>query len=100
RRRHTRSYGDWSSDVCSSDLLQLARSCPESHAGGPGHHDLQAPGVGHHGLAAVDRPRVGWRLAPRQRPGPDHLLELEAWLTRPRSEERRVGKEGKAGWSG
>src|SRR5438094_10256678 len=25
RRRHTRSYGDWSSDVCSSDL---ARSAP------------------------------------------------------------------------
>src|SRR5207248_8572975 len=26
RRRHTRSYGDWSSDVCSSDLdvVQLA----------------------------------------------------------------------------
>src|SRR5438094_989734 len=23
RRRHTRSYGDWSSDVCSSDLLLL-----------------------------------------------------------------------------
>src|SRR5437867_9101692 len=22
RRRHTRSYGDWSSDVCSSDLEQ------------------------------------------------------------------------------
>src|SRR5437867_10162185 len=22
RRRHTRSYGDWSSDVCSSDLFQ------------------------------------------------------------------------------
>src|SRR5207248_8411986 len=22
RRRHTRSYGDWSSDVCSSDLSQ------------------------------------------------------------------------------
>src|SRR5207248_5382386 len=22
RRRHTRSYGDWSSDVCSSDLCQ------------------------------------------------------------------------------
>src|SRR5207248_7796844 len=22
RRRHTRSYGDWSSDVCSSDLIQ------------------------------------------------------------------------------
>src|SRR5207248_5648300 len=23
RRRHTRSYGDWSSDVCSSDLTTL-----------------------------------------------------------------------------
>src|SRR5207248_6859365 len=23
--RHTRSYGDWSSDVCSSDLQQLGR---------------------------------------------------------------------------
>src|SRR5207247_5527985 len=26
RRRHTRSTRDWSSDVCSSDLLQSARS--------------------------------------------------------------------------
>src|SRR5207248_5273644 len=25
RRRHTRSYGDWSSDVCSSDLFGLRR---------------------------------------------------------------------------
>src|SRR5438094_6270299 len=24
RRRHTRSYGDWSSDVCSSDLTENA----------------------------------------------------------------------------
>src|SRR5437867_3941725 len=23
RRRHTRSYGDWSSDVCSSDLVNV-----------------------------------------------------------------------------
>src|SRR5207248_6987513 len=32
RRRHTRSYGDWSSDVCSSDLisgLRLASLNPE-----------------------------------------------------------------------
>src|SRR6266516_5684213 len=26
RRRHTRSYGDWSSDVCSSDLEALVTS--------------------------------------------------------------------------
>src|SRR6266516_4973072 len=25
RRRHTRSYGDWSSDVCSSDLVPAER---------------------------------------------------------------------------
>src|SRR5207248_3911664 len=26
RRRHTRSYGDWSSDVCSSDLASCVTS--------------------------------------------------------------------------
>src|SRR5207248_4942277 len=26
RRRHTRSYGDWSSDVCSSDLLEVTQT--------------------------------------------------------------------------
>src|SRR5437867_6908786 len=30
RRRHTRSYGDWSSDVCSSDL-RVARAPPPRH---------------------------------------------------------------------
>src|SRR6266516_5531146 len=28
RRRHTRSYGDWSSDVCSSDLVTVEGSDP------------------------------------------------------------------------
>src|SRR6266705_891623 len=28
RRRHTISYGDWSSDVCSSDLEHIALPCP------------------------------------------------------------------------
>src|SRR5207248_4764314 len=38
RRRHTRSYGDWSSDVCSSDLwaswlsLSLLLGCLDSFA--------------------------------------------------------------------
>src|SRR5437867_4778751 len=32
RRRHTRSYGDWSSDVCSSDL---SRSLADASAGVP-----------------------------------------------------------------
>src|SRR5258707_2182769 len=33
RRRHTRYWRDWSSDVCSSDLATLAGVVP----GGPGH---------------------------------------------------------------
>src|SRR6266705_4417081 len=33
RRRHTRSYGDWSSDVCSSDLV--TRRLPASEHAGP-----------------------------------------------------------------
>src|SRR6266516_6358552 len=28
RRRHTRSYGDWSSDVCSSDLRRRCKGNP------------------------------------------------------------------------
>src|SRR5207248_8047339 len=32
RRRHTRSYGDWSSDVCSSDLARL-RPLPQLSEG-------------------------------------------------------------------
>src|SRR5207248_4495998 len=28
RRRHTRSYGDWSSDVCSSDLYDVSVNDP------------------------------------------------------------------------
>src|SRR5438094_4762264 len=33
RRRHTRSYGDWSSDVCSSDLEPGQEQPVHTHAG-------------------------------------------------------------------
>src|SRR5437867_67781 len=33
RRRHTRSYGDWSSDVCSSDLFRQQGVAAESEIG-------------------------------------------------------------------
>src|SRR5256885_8438003 len=35
KRRHTRLQGDWSSDVCSSDLL-VKRNPGETRGGGPG----------------------------------------------------------------
>src|SRR5207245_7748960 len=75
RRRHTRCYRDWSSDVCSSDLL---RKCPGAAAGGP--------------------------LRARLAAGPDSRLRDRHVLLPPapagfRSEERRVGKERRArGW--
>src|SRR5688500_20124652 len=80
RRRHTRLQGDWSSDVCSSDLAAAAVAMawetrirlmsPEPRAA-----ILPRPG------AAITK-----KQAPRRRE-PNH-----------RSEERRVGKEGRCGW--
>src|SRR5437867_10243535 len=70
RRRHTRSYGDWSSDVCSSDLILSSRTINR----GP----LYAL------TAAV--------LFGASTPFAKILLE------RMRSEERRVGKECRARW--
>src|SRR5207248_5365645 len=66
RRRHTRSYGDWSSDVCSSDLWKWKRHLegdPSRKIGNQYHY----PSV----MQAKD--------------GSIHVTY--------RSEERRVGKE-------
>src|SRR5438034_7471700 len=69
RRRHTRSLCDWSSDVCSSDLLDgLERLC-------------QA-------LKAVQKELESLRGAMTAGDAPAE-----------RSEERRVGKERRARWS-
>src|SRR2546421_5133212 len=46
RRRHTRSDRDWSSDVCSSDLLPGERA-------GPRRAPVVLPGRRHHGQAAL-----------------------------------------------
>src|SRR5690242_21872701 len=68
RRRHTRLTCDWSSDVCSSDLV-----------------------FGDVAGAEVVRPATFRRL---DEAGRRHYLErLLAWTSGGRSEERRVGKE-------
>src|SRR5207248_5128483 len=75
RRRHTRSYGDWSSDVCSSDLIGLDES--------EGRRSRRRP-LGAEELSKAPTPRQ----TPRRswgHPEPRH--------ERVRSEERRVGKE-------
>src|SRR2546426_6289656 len=86
RRRHTRLQGDWSSDVCSSDLWF------DVEPGVVGLADLQH-GVGDdHGAELL---RVVGHLL-RQLP-PSDALEADVILDR--SEERRVGKECRSRWS-
>src|SRR5438445_11008822 len=79
RRRHTRYWRDWSSDVCSSDLRSRAR-----RGGARARHADDAR------LRASRRDGAGGPRAPRVDP---------KLSRRGRSEERHVGKEGRARWS-
>src|SRR6266852_9427194 len=71
RRRHTRCYRDWSSDVCSSDL----RGAPVAVGTGPpewgdrGDHEARVPGAQRRG-AATERGQRAGRLALDQHVGP------------------------------
>src|SRR5690348_17984412 len=80
RRRHTRWTGDWSSDVCSSDLLTRGR--PFFIVRTVATHEL----VDHR----VERDGVAGRRQARGRPARSEQC--------PRSEERRVGKECRSRW--
>src|SRR5256885_6570566 len=83
RRRHTRLQGDWSSDVCSSDLhLHLADDFAHGSLCGLDH------GLGR--VLALEEP--GARVA-------QAVLDGELDLDDVRSEERRVGKECRSRWS-
>src|SRR5699024_12005783 len=75
RRRHTRSKRDWSSDVCSSDLVDRVFTAQ---------------------ISAEDRARRirGWNKAVRCAYGWARDEEEDV-----RSEERRVGKECGYRWS-
>src|SRR5690348_17904787 len=87
RRRHTRWTGDWSSDVCSSDLQLVQELLP--HTGKAVRLGLTgAPGAGKSTL--IDA--LGSMLT-RQ----GHKVAVLA--VDPRSEERRVGKECRSRWS-
>src|SRR2546430_8285301 len=84
RRRHTRFDCDWSSDVCSSDLIftswwKMKEQCPQC-----GLHFEGRPEEGHF-LGAITI-NIGLTAG---------ILLLGIW----RSEERRVGKECRSRWS-
>src|SRR5438874_4522076 len=93
RRRHTCSLRDWSSDVCSSDLrcvpektLSLWRDLVASFGGKVNTESLMRADLwtylSDNCLAKTDRASMA------------HGLEVR------RSEERRVGKEGRAACAG
>src|SRR5256885_17138354 len=97
RRRHTRLQGDWSSDVCSSDLRD-----PFDASHSPVFEQLEGLAVDD-GITFVDFKATLARFARRFftadtrgrfRPSFFPFTEPSA-----RSEERRVGKECRSRWS-
>src|SRR5256886_3171675 len=95
RRRHTRFHGDWSSDVCSSDLLLVIlvayRHFPIGSAdfGDEDYYAAEAAYLSQYGFSAA------------LSQGTSFVLSLLIYLTSKifRSEERRVGKECRSRWS-
>src|SRR5438876_5219726 len=83
RRRHTRWTGDWSSDVCSSDLRALR---PDDLPG------ALEPNIFKQYFFERARQVVG-----AERAGGRFIAITDPGSRLQRSEERRVGKEGKAG---
>src|SRR3712207_9452066 len=79
RRRHTRYWRDWSSDVCSSDLVE---------------HGVVLPDLTPDPVPVARREDLDARdvVAPRR-----ELVDVGE--RDPRSEERRVGKECRSRWS-
>src|SRR5256885_9495557 len=89
RRRHTRLQGDWSSDVCSSDLVLAGAAVGISLAvtGKSGSSSVSVPTRGSLASAPLSEAAAAYRLF-------SGISEHGN-----RSEERRVGKEGRSRWS-
>src|SRR5687768_17948556 len=88
RRRHTRCSRDWSSDVCSSDLVVFEDTLAvNTNPDDPTEIDNNNYKAGVTNALGTNTP--GTTVVPPPIPKPD--------LTR--SEERRVGKECRSRWS-
>src|SRR5438445_4389244 len=84
RRRHTRYWRDWSSDVCSSDLLG-------DHRRDLVHEDNLTGGFGAEIAAVIAQEGFEHLDAPVTRVAAPDVPAM-------RSEERRVGKECRSRW--
>src|SRR2546430_7199441 len=85
RRRHTRFDCDWSSDVCSSDLIQARGGRELLYVESGDQPTICA-------ASAWISTRWDWSCC-------DMPPAMSSRLTMPRSEERRVGKECRSRWS-
>src|SRR5260221_515172 len=95
RSRHTRSLCDWSSDVCSSDL---GGGTPAAPVYGSIPRGKSGRSRGAAVVTASPAPRAPALRVPG-RAGSAHWPRHPATPLSPRSEERRVGKEGRSRWS-
>src|SRR5206468_6564465 len=92
RRRHTRSDRDWSSDVCSSDLVPGEQALPVAPLALPRASMSAAEAVATPSLALfIDRARGARGDFAMTEDNRGALIAL-------RSEERRVGKECRSRW--
>src|SRR5256885_3210142 len=87
RRRHTRLQGDWSSDVCSSDLGSLTT---------PAFRNSYVALRGSLGTVALGRLDSA---NPTGSPLYSQVTGITSFAANDRSEERRVGKECRSRWS-
>src|SRR2546426_4909608 len=87
RRRHTRLQGDWSSDVCSSDLTAEERRLVEIILRERTYERVPFPQI----RAMIEKYHGFERIQERAQAFTDKA--------RQRSEERRVGKECRSRWS-
>src|SRR5205807_5926689 len=96
RRRHTRLQGDWSSDVCSSDLgpalilMGKDGSIPTERAA-----RVRVPTLVINGGNGAPFMRETAKTLSKAIPG----AELRTLDSQTRSEERRVGKEWRCRWA-
>src|SRR3712207_8577398 len=87
RRRHTRYWRDWSSDVCSSDLTYRRNVVENQSWPSPPDDGWYLPSNWHSRVKDAVRTRFVVRYL-------DAVSEVVG-----RSEERRVGKECRSRWS-
>src|SRR5206468_7869752 len=94
RRRHTRSDRDWSSDVCSSDLISALEDRVETGALRGRQREILRHAIEH--LLTPPRLLLGGGTSAATTTSASATTAALARALRSRSEERRVGKGGRS----